>query len=84
MPFSHYTFRALPIEEQLKVLWAEGTFLAARWQEQDRVYLYHVGSFFTEVYCDLTKHKRLSIRTCTNSEWLEGYAVYVRLDDLPI
>lgn len=84
MPFSRYDFRTLSVEEQLKALWAEGTFLAARWEQQDRVYLYHMGTFFTELYCDLEKNAKISTRTFTSREHLEDYVACVKLDDLPL
>lgn len=57
MPLSHYAFRAL--EDQLNVIWAEGTFLATRWEEADTVNLSHRGTFFAEGYHDSDSTKRL-------------------------
>lgn len=79
-----YTFLSLPVEEQLKALWAEGIYLAARWEKQHRVYLYSTGAFFTEVYCDLGKSQRLSTRAFTSVQHLEDYACYIKLPDLPL
>ena len=56
---SHYAFRALPFEDRLKAIWAEGTFLATRWEEEDAVNLYHMGTFFAEVYYDPESNEML-------------------------
>ncbi|TGE20906.1 hypothetical protein [Hymenobacter metallicola] len=79
---SPHTFLTLPVEQQLTVLWAEGIFLAARWEAHNRVYLYYLGSFFTEVSCDQRQRNRLSTRACTTGECLTEYASDVQLDDL--
>ncbi|UOQ75124.1 hypothetical protein [Hymenobacter cellulosilyticus] len=54
MSINHYAFRVLPFEQRLAVIWAEGTFLATRWEEENAVNLYHLGTFFAEVYYDPT------------------------------
>ncbi|TGE29748.1 hypothetical protein [Hymenobacter metallicola] len=82
MPISHYGFRALPFPEQLAVIWAEGTFLATRWEEEDAVNLYHMGTFFAEVFYDPDENKMLSTRTFTSRECLLDYAVFIKLNDL--
>jgi hypothetical protein len=75
MSTSHYAFRALPFLEQLPLVWAEGTFIARRWEEED-------GGFFCEVYLNSESLEILRVRTFTSSGPLEDYACYVRLDDL--
>ncbi|UOQ52366.1 hypothetical protein [Hymenobacter cellulosivorans] len=75
------TFCALSTEEQLQALWRKGTFLAARWAGSDRVYLYHMSTFFAEVCCDLSQ-KQLRIRAFTSPQNLEAYAASVTLDNL--
>jgi hypothetical protein len=84
MPISHYAFRALPFEQQVALVWQEGTFLARRWEEEDGVQLYHLGSFFCEVYYDPETNELLRTRTFTSAQYLEDYASYIRLDDLPL
>jgi hypothetical protein len=80
---SHYAFRALPLEQQLPLVWMEGTFLARRWEEEDHVGLYHMdGSFFCEVYYDPETNAILRTRTFTSAQCLEDYACYVSLRDL--
>ncbi|WP_375418164.1 hypothetical protein [uncultured Hymenobacter sp.] len=83
MPHSHYAFRALSFEQQLPLVWQEGTFLARRWEEEDGVALYQMDDgFFCEVYLELEHYKVLRLRTFTSSADLEDYACYIRLDDL--
>ncbi|UOQ53032.1 hypothetical protein [Hymenobacter cellulosivorans] len=82
MPITHYAFRALPFPEQLAAIWAEGTFLATRWEEEDAVNLYHLGTFFCEVYYDPDTNELLRTRTFTSRTCLEDYAAYIKLDDL--
>ncbi|MCB2379783.1 hypothetical protein LGH70_19460 [Hymenobacter sp. BT635] len=82
MPLSHYAFRALPFEDRLKAIWAEGTFLATRWEEDDAVNLYHMGTFFAEVYYDPESNEMLRTRAFTSTRCLEDYAAYVKLHDL--
>ncbi|UOQ70166.1 hypothetical protein [Hymenobacter cellulosilyticus] len=81
MPLYECVFSTLSIDEQLQALWAEGTYLAARWVEQDRIYLYHMGAFFAEVYCDFDQ-KKLSTRAFTSPQNLEAYVAYIGLEDL--
>lgn len=85
MPTSHYTFRALPLEQQLPLVWVEGSFIAKRWEEEEAVGLYHMeGGFFCEVYYDGESNMLLRVRTFTSTACLEEYACYVRLDDLKL
>ena len=84
MPITHYAFRALPFEDRLQAIWTEDTFLATRWEEEDAVNLYHLGTFYAEVYYDPETNKLLRTNTFTSRRCLEDYAVYVKLDDLGV
>jgi hypothetical protein len=46
---THQEFDTLSLRQQLAVVWAEGTYLARRYEEQDTVNLYSLGDFFCEV-----------------------------------
>lgn len=83
MPISHDDFRALPLEQQLALVWQEGTYLARRWEEEDGVLLYHLGSFFCEVYYDPDTNELLRTHPFTRAQDLEDYACYITLRDLP-
>ncbi|WP_201980425.1 hypothetical protein [Hymenobacter rubidus] len=84
MPTSYSTFCALPHIQQVPLVWAEGTFIARRWEEEDGVSLYHMdGGFFCEVYLNPDSLEILQVQAfTTDSERLEDYACYVTLDDL--
>ncbi|GAA3940243.1 hypothetical protein [Hymenobacter algoricola] len=82
MPISHYAFRALSLEEQLPIIWQQGDFLAQRFEEEDCINLYHLGTFFVEVYYDPQANCVHRTRTFTSRECLMDYTAYVKLDDL--
>jgi hypothetical protein len=82
MPISHYAFRALSFEEQLPVVWEEGSWLARRYEEEDWINLYHLGGFFVELYYNPEANRVHRTRTFTSRECLLDYAVYVSLQDL--
>lgn len=88
MPTDHYAFRAMMLDEQVYLVVSEGEYLARRYEEvdfgkaADGVNLYHMGTFFCEVFytCDLNKIVRT--RTFTSAKCLEDYAAYITLPDL--
>lgn len=83
MPTSHYAFRALPLEQQLPLVWVEGRFLARRWEEEDGVSLYHMeGDFFCEVYLNPETLEILRLRTFRSIGPLEDYMGHIYLTDL--
>jgi hypothetical protein len=83
MPSSYEAFRLLPIEQQLPLVWVEGTFLAKRWEEEDAVGLYHMeGGFFAEVYYDSEDNSILNVQCFINSACLEDYSHGISLKDL--
>jgi hypothetical protein len=82
MPLSHYAFRALPFEDQLVAVYEEGRWLARRYEEEDWINLYHLGSFFVEVYYDPEANRVHRTRTFTSRECLLDYAAYVSLGNL--
>lgn len=84
MPTSHYAFRALPFDQQARLVWDEGRHLATRYEEVDTVALYHMeGGFFVELFynpIDNVLQERLI--TFVSTALLEPYASVVNLDDL--
>lgn len=53
MPISYEQFRPLPLVQQLLLVWKQGTFLAARWEQENAGNLYHLDDdFLSAVYCD--------------------------------
>jgi hypothetical protein len=84
MPLSHYQFRALPFEQQCVEIYADGQFIANRFEEEDAVNLYWMGGFFVELYYDQHQNRVVRTRTFTSNACLDDYACYVKLDDLPL
>jgi hypothetical protein len=83
MPTGHYAFRLLKLEQQLPLVWEEGTYLAQRWEEEDTVALYHMaGNFFCEVYYDEATNALLRTATFRSLQCLFNYTPYIYLDDL--
>jgi len=79
---SRASFDQLPLQAQLGLVVFEGTFLATRFEEEDTVNLYHMGSFFAEVYYDPEVNHLHHCRTFVRKEELEDYAVYIDLPEL--
>ncbi len=77
-----YAFNQLPYERQLVAVFATGTFLARRWEEEDGINLYHLpGGFFVELYYDTLANELVRLRSFKSAVPLEDYAVYVRLPE---
>lgn len=53
-----------------------------RFEEEYIINLYHLGSFFAEVYDDSEDNHLHHCRTFVRKEELVGYAVYVDLPEL--
>ncbi|SNC62147.1 hypothetical protein SAMN06265337_0613 [Hymenobacter gelipurpurascens] len=80
---SFYTFRQLDLTDQLAITLMEGTFLATRFGEEgDTINLYHMGSFFAEVYYDPEVNYLHHCRSFVSSGPLEHYTEYVKLPPL--
>ncbi|WP_324675070.1 hypothetical protein [Hymenobacter sp. GOD-10R] len=75
-------FKFLSQVDQLGTVLNEGTYLATRYEEEDTINLYHLGSFFVEVYYDPEVNHLHQCLCFTDAGGLEDYAVYVGLQDL--
>ncbi|MET4072949.1 hypothetical protein [Hymenobacter sp. UYCo722] len=90
MPTDHYAFRAMQLDEQIYTVVNEGDYFARRYEEGDfgkaanGVNLYHMGTYFAEVFYDYDLNKIVSTRTFTNAKCLEDYAAYIKLTDLDL
>lgn len=83
MPTTHATFRLLSFEQQLPLVWVEGTFVARRWEEEDAVALYHMdGSFFCEVFLEQDHYSVVRVESFTGAEGLEPYTLYIDVDEV--
>jgi hypothetical protein len=80
---SRYAFKRLALQEQLAITLLEGTYLTMRFGEDgDRINLYHMGSFFAEVYYDLEVNHLHYCRTFVSTRPLEDYTNQMRLPNL--
>ena len=70
MPIDHNAFRALTLEEQVYAVVTEGEYLARRYEEEDGINLYHMGTFFCKVY-DYNLNKIVRTESSTESAGLE-------------
>lgn len=85
MPIVYLNFRVLPLEQQLPMVWAEGTFVARRWKAGQPIALYLMqGHFLCEVYLKQGESSVLKVHafTTTDTKRLEEYLCYIQLHDL--
>lgn len=80
-----YAFRLLSHNEQLAVVYRDGTYLARRWEEEQGVNLYHLlAGFFAELYYNPASNEVERVRSFTSRLLLEDYTPYITLpEDLP-
>lgn len=82
-PMTLSQFNTLPDEQQLALVYAQGAYVATRWQEAyEAVLLYQLpGCFFVELTYDTETNVLVGLRSFHHAEGLEEYAAYVRLPD---
>ncbi|WP_375433851.1 hypothetical protein [uncultured Hymenobacter sp.] len=80
---SFYAFNRLDLTEQLAIVFMEGTYLAMRYGEkEDRINLYHMGSFFAEVYYDPEINYLHRCHAFVSTAPLEAYTDQIKLPNL--
>ncbi|MBO0358615.1 hypothetical protein J0X19_11720 [Hymenobacter sp. BT186] len=73
-------FNASRLEFQYAAVWAEGDYLARRYEEEDAVNLYRMpGGYFVEVFYDQMENALSGVRAFTDKDRLEDYACYIKL-----
>jgi hypothetical protein len=82
MPITLAKFKSLSRVGQFGVVLHEGTYLATRYEEEDTINLYHLGSFFVEVYYDPEINHLHQCLCFTSRKGLEAYMPYVKLTDI--
>lgn len=75
-------FRTASFERKCDVVMADTTYITSRKLGDAKVYLYHSGKFFIEVYYSPTYKKVLMINAFDDSYGLEPYAEMISLVDL--
>ncbi len=72
----------LPVPEQTQYIWDNGTYLAYCRDAGTYRNLYHLGSFFAEVWYDPEANQISRIRTFTSRACLEPYLLNIMLQSL--
>ena len=75
-------FRTAPFEKKCDVVMADTNFIVVRKFGDAKVYLYHTGEFFIEVYYSPKYKKVLMINAFDDTKELEPYAEAVSLAEL--
>ena len=75
-------FNKEPRIRKAALVWERGQFLAIRGTERHNVVLYHMGSFFAEVWYDPGQVNISFIRGFNNSNCLESYLNLIELPEL--
>ncbi|MCA4897632.1 MAG: hypothetical protein ACK514_13250 [Bacteroidota bacterium] len=75
-------FRTAPFEKKCDVVMADTNFIVARKFGDAKVYLYHTGEFYIEVYYSPKYKKVLMINAFDDTKGLEPYAEAVSLAEL--
>lgn len=75
-----YEFKLLPYVEQLTYIWYHGTFLATRISRTHKVNLYHIDTFFIEVFFDPIKNELLGLRSFVSKTGLELYTDFIKIE----
>ncbi len=75
-------FRVLSTEDQTAYVCAYGTYLAQRYELGYGINLYHLHSFFCEVWVCQTESEVVRLRSFTSLQPLLSYVALVRLPTL--
>jgi hypothetical protein len=78
----HYEFKMLPFSDQAGYVWEHGVYLSCRFDGGSNINLYHVASFFVEVWYDPDANEIAKIRTFTSRACLEPYLLNIMLPGL--
>ncbi|SMB81396.1 hypothetical protein SAMN00120144_4277 [Hymenobacter roseosalivarius DSM 11622] len=78
----HLQFRALSPDEQTAYVFIYGTYLAQRYELEYGINLYHLDTFFCEVWVCQVQSEVVRLRSFTSRQPLLPYAALVRLPAL--
>lgn len=73
-----YQFNALKEVEQAEAVW-NGVFVADREDEEHRILLYQIDSFYVEVYYDMQHNALVRFRSFSSTEQLDPYLDKINL-----
>ncbi len=77
-------FQKASFEEKCDWVTASSNYMCARKLGDAKVYLYHAGDFFIEVYYSPTYKKILMINAFSNTAGLDPYLESISLSDLKV
>ncbi|WP_162055990.1 hypothetical protein [Pontibacter pamirensis] len=75
-------FNALPLNERTASVWKLGTFLSSRTKGNYSLALYHIGSFFSEMWYDPVENKIMLVQAFTSRTLPEPYLELIELPRL--
>jgi len=75
-------FKGASFERKCELVTTQTTYLSSRMEEEKKVYLYHTGKFFIEVFYSPLFRRVLLIRAFNDSNSLTPYVEMVSLEDL--
>ncbi|GEO04493.1 hypothetical protein AAE02nite_21570 [Adhaeribacter aerolatus] len=77
-----YQFNFQNYENREALVWQYGSFICFREEDDFRIVLYHMGSFFAEVWYHVPDNQIELVRGFKSRKALEPYLVTVDLSDL--
>ena len=75
-------FKVASFEKKCDLITRDTDFIASRSMDEVKVYLYHSGAYFIEVYYSVRFKKVLRIQAFNEINFLEPYTAEVSLADL--
>lgn len=75
-------FKVASFEKKCDLITRDTDFIASRSMDEVKIYLYHTGAFFIEVYYSVRVKKVSRIQAFNEIDFLEPYAAEVSLADL--
>jgi hypothetical protein len=77
-------FKVASFEKKCDLITRDTDFIISRSMDDVKVYLYHTGAFFIEVYYSVRFKKVLRIQAFNEVDYLEPYTVEISLDELMV
>jgi hypothetical protein len=77
-------FKVASFEKQCEMVTAHTSYIASRCEEEKKIYLYHSGKFFIEVFYSPLFKRVLLIHAFNDVSNLLPYAESISLDDLKL
>lgn len=75
-------FRMLTANQQMKIIWSEGTFIADRKLKRYSIPLYQLFSFYVEVWYENLKSEIDIIYAFDNTDYLDPYLYQINISPL--